>query len=435
MKLLNSSTNQLVELKDPKITIYNCGPTVYNYVHIGNVRPLVIFDVLHRFLLKRRKEVLYIQNITDVDDKIIKAAAEAGISEKELTTKYTQAYLDIFQLLNIRTVFMPNVSDNIEDIKNYIANLISKGAAYQVDGDVYFDVSKVQNYGHISHQNPDQLLEGVRKENKANKKNPLDFTLWKQTSEGINWDSPWSKGRPGWHTECCVLINKYAGDHVTIHGGGVDLKFPHHENENAQNVATFGRDIADVWMHVGHINVEGVKMAKSLGNFILVKDLVNPQNANGLRWFFYKAKYQQPVNFSNELLEEANKEVTSVIKAMSIAKTYNIANDCFFKESSVEMDQMFISHLDDDLNIPNAITVLLEQISKLNVLIRDSRFGEANKLCNVIACELEVLGIKFEIYDHLGNVGLIKKWKEALDAKDYKTSDELRASLASKGLL
>lgn len=435
MKILNSCTNQLVELNEPRITIYNCGPTVYNYVHIGNVRPLVIFDVLHRYLLSQRKEVVYIQNITDVDDKIIKAAKEAGISEKELTTKYTQAYLDIFQLLNIRPVIMPNVSEHIEEIQYYIDNLIKKGAAYVVDGDVYFDISKIKDYGHISHQNVDQLLEGVRKENKTNKKNPLDFVLWKKTEEGVNWTSPWSQGRPGWHTECCVLINKYAGTHVTIHGGGVDLKFPHHENENAQNEATFGRDIADVWMHVGHINISGAKMSKSLNNFILVKDLVNVQNANGLRWFFYKAKYEQPVNFTKELLDAAAKEIDGIIHSISVAKTYIVANDMFFKESA-QADKEFNDALDDDLNIPNAITVVIRQISNLNSIIREGKFFEANKLCCVLGKELEILGINtHEIASHAESIDLIKRWKKAVDSKNFTESDKLRDELIKKGLL
>lgn len=434
MKILNSSTNSLVDLTEPRITIYNCGPTVYNYVHIGNVRPLVVFDVLHRFLLSQRKEVVYIQNITDVDDKIIKAAAAEGISEKELTTRYTNAYLDLFQLLNIRQLVMPNVSDNMQEIIQYIQKLIELKAAYVVGGDVYFDINSAKGYGHVSHQDPQKLLEGVRKENKENKHNPLDFVLWKQTSQGINWDSPWSKGRPGWHTECCVLINKYAGDHVTIHGGGVDLKFPHHENENAQNNAVCGRDIADIWMHVGHINIEGAKMSKSLNNFILVKDLVSKENANGLRWFFYKAKYEQPVNFSQDLLEQSTKEINSLVKALAVAKTHIIANEAFFKESG-QMNNAFVSELGDDLNLPNAITVLLEQVKQLNTIVREQKFTEANKLYFVIAKELEVLGIRYELVDHAASANLIRMWKKAVDDKNYQEADRLRQQLINKGLL
>lgn len=433
MKLLNSSTNKKVELSDKEITIYNCGPTVYNYVHIGNVRPLVVFDVLFRYLLDSGKKILYIQNITDVDDKIINASIEANISEKALTEKYIKAYLDIFELLNIERLTMPRVSDNIPAIQKYITNLIDKKAAYVVEGDVYFDVSKIKNYGHISHQNIDELLEGVRKENKTNKKSPLDFVLWKKTDKGISWESPWSKGRPGWHTECCVLINKYIGDHVTIHGGGVDLKFPHHENENAQNVATYGRDIADIWLHIGHINVNGAKMSKSLNNFILVNQIITPDNANGLRWFFYQSKYQQPVNFSQKLFEAAIKEVNNLVKSLIIIKTHLIANDQF-KLIRKPLNKEFNDCLADDLNLPNAITVVLTQMKDLNSFIRNKDFTKANEYWSMIAHELSVLGIRYDA-SHKENIDAIKQWKQAVDAKDYEQSDKIRKDLAKKGLL
>ena len=434
MKLLNSSTNQKVELSDNEITIYNCGPTVYNYVHIGNVRPLVIFDVLFRYLLAIGKRVLYIQNITDVDDKIINAAIQAKLPEEILTSRYIKAYLYICELLNIEHMTMPKVSDNIKDIQQYIENLIKKDAAYVVDGDVYFDVGKIKNYGHVSHQNIDELLEGVRKENKANKKSPLDFVLWKKTDKGISWDSPWSKGRPGWHTECCVLIDKYIGDHVTIHGGGVDLKFPHHENENAQNIATHGKDIANIWMHVGHINVNGSKMSKSLNNFILVNDIITPDNANGLRWFFYQAKYQQPVNFSQELFDSTTKEINNLVKTLTIVKTHLIANDQF-KLNHKPLKKEFDDCLADDLNLPNAITVVLTQMKDLNTFIRDKDFAKANECWSTIANELDVLGIRYDQAPHEQNIDAIKKWKQSVDAKDYDQSDKIRQELIKKGLL
>lgn len=436
MKLYNSSTKQLQEVpKTGKISIYNCGPTVYNHIHIGNARPLVIFDVLYRYLMKQEGSTIqYVQNITDVDDKIIMAAAEQGVEELALSAKFTEAYKNIFKMLNAREIAMPLVSDHILEIQEYIAALIEKGAAYVADGDVYFDVSKVKDYGHVSHQKPEELLEGVRKENKANKKNPLDFVLWKKTDIGINWTSPWSNGRPGWHTECCVLINKYCGDHVTIHGGGVDLKFPHHENENAQNQIINGRDIADIWMHVGHITVDGAKMAKSAGNFILVKDLINPSNANGLRWFFYQAKYEQPVNFTKEAFDAAVKEVNNVIKALLVAKTYNIAYDVYVNET-VPLDKKFCEFLDDDLNLPNAITVLFEQVKQLNILVRDKKYSESNHLCNQISNELGVLGINYETNLHQASLGTIKKWRTALDQKNFEEADKCRAELMTKGLL
>lgn len=435
MKIFNSCTNKMNDLTNLKqISIYNCGPTVYNYIHIGNARPLVIFDVLHRYLLEIGKEVKYIQNITDVDDKIINAAAQQNVPEHDLTVKYIKAYKDVFTLLNVKEVMMPKVSEHILDIIAYIQKLIDAKVAYVVEGDVYFDVSCIKDYGHISHQNIDELLDGVRKENKSIKKSPLDFALWKKTDVGLNWQSPWSVGRPGWHTECCVLINKYIGECATIHGGGVDLKFPHHENENAQNEALFKKDIAETWMHVGHVNVNGVKMAKSLGNFILVNDLVNKDNANGLRWFFYQAKYEQPINYTKELFEKAVKEINNLLYNYSIAKTHLIANGQY-KPYRNPLGKNFSAALEDDLNLPNAITAVMNDIKELNKVIREKNFEKANDWINSIAHELDILGINYSHLKHDDNVHLILEWKEASDAKDYAKADEIRKQLVELKLL
>lgn len=434
MKILSSSDNLKHELSDKKVTIYNCGPTVYNYVHIGNVRPLITFDVLYRYLEKIGKDVTFVHNITDVDDKIINAAAKEKVTEKELSTRYYNAYVDLFKILNIKDLTMPKVSDHIQDIIDYVQKQVDNGSAYVADGDVYFDIQKLSNYGHVSHKNIDELLDGARKENKGNKKFPLDFALWKKTDVGIKWKSPWSEGRPGWHTECCVLINLLIGDHVTIHGGGVDLKFPHHENENAQNYALYKRDIADIWMHVGHVNVDGVKMAKSLGNFILVKDIVTKENANGLRWFFYKTKYQHPINFSKNMLEQANDEIKKLIASLSVAQTYLIANNNFALAKS-NLSQKFDEALADDLNLPNAITEVLSQTKILNTAIRAKDWQKAKDVFNIVAEELNVLGIVWDKFNHKANLELIKQWKKAMDDKNYEVVDKTRKQLQEKGLL
>lgn len=434
MKILSSSDNNKHDLSDKKVTIYNCGPTVYNYVHIGNARPLITFDVLYRYLEKIGKDVTYVHNITDVDDKIINAALKENITEKELSTRYYNAYLDLFDILNIKKMTMPKVSDHIQDIIDYVQKQIDNGSAYVADGDVYFDIQKLPNYGHISHKNIDDLLDGARKENKGNKKFPLDFALWKKTDVGIKWKSPWSEGRPGWHTECCVLINLLIGDHVTIHGGGVDLKFPHHENENAQNFALYKKDIADIWMHVGHVNVDGVKMAKSLGNFIFVKDIVTKDNANGLRWFFYKTRYQHPINFSKAMLEEANNEIKKLVSSLSVAKTYLIANNKF-NLADVNFSKEFDNALADDLNLPNAITEVLNQFKLLNTGVRSKDWTKANEMFSILTEELNVLGIVWNKFEHDKNASLIKQWKEAVDNKQYDVVDKLRKQLQEKGLL
>jgi len=435
MKIQSSSDNVKHSLDDKKITIYNCGPTVYNYVHIGNVRPLITFDVLYRYLLKIGKEVKFVHNITDVDDKIINQAAKDGITEKELADKYYQAYCDLFGMLNIKPLIMPRVSDHIQDIIDYVQKQVDAGAAYVVGGDVYFDVKAIPNYGCVSHQKIDELLDGVRKENDPKKKYPLDFALWKETNVGINWQSPWGKGRPGWHTECCVLINQMVGDHVTIHGGGVDLKFPHHENENAQNWALYKRGIADIWMHVGHINVDGAKMSKSLGNFILVKDIITEQNANGLRWFFYKTRYQHPINYTNAMLDESLGEINKIIASMSVAKTYLLANQQYWRDEKTALAKEFDEALGDDLNMPNAITELIAQVKLLNNAIRSKAWNNANALYNVIAEELNVLGIKWDKFAHEDNLETILSWKKAVDEKNYTKVDALRKELQDKNLL
>ena len=432
IKIYNPITNSKVELKQQKISIYNCGPTVYNYVHIGNIRPLITFDVLYRYLLSIGKDVTYIHNITDIDDKIINRAIEENSTEKEISEKYTKAYFDLFDTLNIKRMQTPKVSDHIQDIIEYIKQLVASGSAYVKEGDVYFDIRSIKDYGVVSNRKIDELLDGVRKENLENKNYPLDFALWKQTNKGLNWSSPWSNGRPGWHTECSVLINKYIGDSVTIHGGGIDLKFPHHENENAQNIALKKRSIADIWMHVGHLNINNEKMAKSLKNFILVKDILTKQNANGLRWFFYKTKYENPINFTDELLNETNYEIQKIVLNMSQAQTWILANNIknHKKTTSINFDLA----MQDDLNFPNAITSIIEQTKNLNLLIRQKDFINANEVISNLYAEFDILGLRYETC-HNDNIDLIQKWYKVMNDKDYIEADRYRNQLVQKGLL
>ena len=435
IKISNSIDNQKYELNMDTITIYNCGPTVYNYVHIGNIRPLITFDVLYRYLLKINKKVLFYHNITDIDDKIIKAAQENNTTEMKISQKYTKAYLDLFSLLNIKKMQNPKVSDHIPDIIAYIEKLVEAGYAYVVGSDVYFDVKKIKNYGKISHQSIQHLIDGVRKENKDNKRYPLDFVLWKETNEGLNWESPWGqKGRPGWHTECCVMINKYLGEQITIHGGGVDLKFPHHENENAQNFALFKKDIAKYWMHIGHVNIQNQKMSKSLNNFILVKDIVNDKNANGMRWFFYKTRYQHPINFTNENLQQSINEIDKLTDALAIAKTILIGNQQF-NDGLCQLDKEFVVAIEDDLNFPNVVTRLLKLQKELNGLIRQKQFAQSMQIYSNIVEGLEILGINLSKYKHNDYLELIKKWHQASLDKDYATIDKYREQLKQVKLL
>lgn len=434
MKLYNSADGKYKTIDVNKVSIYNCGPTVYNHVHIGNVRPLITFDVLFRYLEFIGTKTCYIHNLTDIDDKIISVAKKLNISEKELTEKYINSYLDLFKIINIKKMVMPKVSDNIKEIIQYIEKLVEKKAAYVSDGDVYFDIKNAKDYGSISHKNIDELLDGVRKDNLSNKKYPLDFALWKKTEDGLNWKAIWSKGRPGWHTECCVLINKYVGDHVDIHGGGIDLKFPHHENENAQNKALFNKDIANIWMHVGHVNIDNQKMAKSSNNFILVKEFVTTDNANGLRWFFYQTKYENPINFSIDLFNDANDDVKSLIKNINSIKTNLLLADAQ-KINTHSVTSDFKNAIEEDLNFPNVVMTIKNEIKKINVAMKQKDFILASKLLFSVEQELSILGIVINKIHTSENIDLIKEWKKMSTSKKFTEADIIRKELIQRGLM
>lgn len=331
----------------------------------------------------------------------------------------------------------PKVSTYINDIIKYIQKLITIGVAYNVNGNVYFNIKKIKNYGNISHKNIKQLLNGVRITNKSEKKFPLDFVLWKKTNIGLNWKNPFSceRGRPGWHTECCVLINKLIGTQVTIHGGGVDLKFPHHENENAQNQGLLKKDISQIWMHIGHVNVDGKKMAKSSNNYVLVKDVITNQNVNGVRWFFYKTKYENPINYSSNNLVDSINEINKITKNLAMIKTILIANNRFKKLKKNMLSHKFCQALDNDLNLPNAIMIIFDDLKKINILFRQKKYIETLKIYWTIINELDILGITMKNYDHKNNLNLILQWKKSIASKKFLQADSLRKKLMKKNLL
>ncbi len=434
MKIFNSVTKQYFELDSNNVSIYNCGPTVYNHIHIGNARPLITFDVLYRFLRFKGVTVNYIHNITDIDDKIIAQSKIDSCSEKEVSEKYFNAYVSLFIDLNIKSMTMPKVSDNMGEIIKFIQKLVDLDFAYVVAGDVYFSINKLPNYGHISNRKIEDMQDGVRKTNKTNKRFPLDFTLWKQTTDGINWPSPWSSGRPGWHTECVSLINNYIGKQVDIHGGGIDLKFPHHENENAQNFALNNIDIARVWMHVGHINIDNQKMAKSAGNFVLVKDILKIYNSNVFRWFFYQTKYQNPINYSKNLFDDTSKTFGNLERLINIAITNLLLNNVHIEYKEI-ISKNFEKWANDDLNLANMSTEIISQIKELNKLIRNKDFNNCCLFLNYIKTELSILGIKIE-NKHCGStVSMIKEYKNQIDLKEYTAADLLREQLIKKGVM
>ncbi len=434
MKIYDTYSNTLKEFNDLDINIYNCGPTVYNDIHIGNARPLIVFDVLHRYLKAINKNVNYVHNLTDIDDKIIKKALEEKTSEKEISEKYIDAYAEIRAQLNTLPMITPKVTDNIEGIIEYIDRLIKSNHAYSIDGNVYFDISSIKDYGCLSHRNIDELENGERVNVDDNKKNPGDFVLWKKTNVGIQWDTPWAKGRPGWHSECSYLSEKYFGTNLTIHGGGVDLKFPHHENENAQNEALHNCPLAKIWMHVGHVNINNEKMSKSLNNFVLMKDLLQKYDYQSIRWFFYGTNYSNPLNFSEENIVAASNEVKKINRTINVAKTQLMINEKYVCEKTI-YDEEFLQHLDNNLNIVNSITVLQSLGKDLNVEIRNKNFHNANTILNKMINSLEILGIVFDNIHTMENLNLIKSYTEELNRKNFEKSDAIRQTLIDRGLL
>lgn len=444
MKLYNSYTQQLEELQpiEPgKISMYVCGPTVYNDPHIGNARPLIVFDTLKKALAVQGLEVTYASNYTDVDDKIIQAAKEEGISEKELTERYIKAYKDIRHALHAdEPDYTPRVTETMDQIIDYIDGLVKKGAAYQKGGDVYFRVAADEHYGELSHQKVEDLQVGARIDENESKESPLDFTLWKSTDEGIRWDSPWSKGRPGWHTECVVMINDVFGrPTIDIHGGGLDLKFPHHENEMAQNRCTCGEPLAHTWVYNGMINIDGTKMSKSLGNVRLASDLIDLYGGNAVRWVMNSAQYRAPLNLSEESFSTANRELERIQKARTQAAIQlQLANVDTGEERDEELWNEFVAALNDDLNTPNAIAVVFETVKKLNQALRVREIDTAllGRLAHTLDEELQVLGIELDIPQMSAeDKETWKAWKVAVKAKDFETADKNRAILIEKGLV
>ena len=445
MKLFNTLTNKKEEfkpLKEGEVSIYVCGPTVYNYVHIGNTRPMIVFDVLRRTFEYLGNKVTFVSNFTDVDDKIIKAAKQEGITEKELTDKYIKAYEDVRRGLNLEfPTYAPRVTETMDQIISFIQKLVDKGYAYVVDGDVYFRVSKVKEYGELSGIKIEDLVAGAseRVEDKGVKEETTDFALWKKTDEGIQFDSPWSKGRPGWHTECVVMINDiFENGRIDIHGGGQDLKFPHHENEIAQSRALNGHPIADTWMHNQMININNEKMSKSLGNVVWAKDLIVELGCNVYKWFMLSSHYRNPLNMTNEIIEGVKKEVAKVENVLKQTSLYvqvnHLDGDDFNKDT---VDHM-VDALADDLNTSLALTEILNQVKVLNqamrVKVKDNTL--ILKEYNTLLKMTDVIGFVFKPKQlDEDELELYSKWLDAKVVKDFEKADQYRAELIQKGII
>lgn len=443
MKLYNSLTNKKEDfqpIEKNKVNMYVCGPTVYNYPHIGNARPMVVFDTLKKTLEAVGYDVKYVSNFTDVDDKIIKKAIEEGVDEKEIATRYIEAYNTDRKSLNVDMPDVcPRVTNTMNEIIEFINNLVEKGYAYEIDGDVYFRVSKVSDYGKLSGQNIDDLVVGARIDENTKKENPLDFTLWKKTDEGVKWDSYWGKGRPGWHTECVVMINnEFASNKIDIHGGGMDLKFPHHENERAQSKACYDSGLANYWVHNGMVNMDGNKMSKSLGNVVWAKDFVEKFGSNLVRWLLLSVNYRAPLNVSEETIATAQKELNKIENAYKQSKLLLSVNDFDDDRFAEEEFNEFIKCMEDDLNTPNAYKVVFDLVKKLNALIRKKPLDVdmLSKLTNSLDKMLYVLGIKIE-YTKLSEEDKndYLAWEEAKKEKNFEKADEYRNKLIAKGII
>ena len=443
IKFYNSLSNSLEEFKtleDKKVSMYVCGPTVYNYPHIGNMRPVVVFDTLRRFLTYVGYDVTYVSNYTDVDDKVIKAAKQEGKSEKELTDFYIQEFEKTLKGIGSQVPSItPRVTEYMDKIIAYVDNLVKIGAAYVVDGDVYFRVEKIKDYGALSGINVDDLRVGARVEENTQKESPLDFALWKKTEEGIKWESPWGLGRPGWHTECCVMIDTIFPKHfIDIHGGGYDLKFPHHENEIAQSEATHGNKIAKTWMHNAFINFGNEKMSKSLGNVVYAKDMIAQYGGPVTRLVILNAHYRQPVNFTEETVKEAQQVVLRMQMAYKQAALKLQANEINLEEGKPVYIDNFLNALADDLNTANALKELYDILKEINLQIRtkETDYAKLNDLFKTLTDMFYVLGLDITYVKFDNDIStLYKEYLLSKENKDFAKSDILRQQLIEKGVM
>ncbi len=449
MKIYNTlsrSKQELVPVDKDEIKIYACGPTVYNFIHIGNARPLCVFDVLRRYLEWRGNNVKFVQNFTDIDDKLIKKANEEGITVMQVAERYINEFWTDANGLNIRKASVhPRATENIDAIIGIIENLVEKGYAYQSENDVYFRAKKFNEYGKLSHQPLDELAEGAsnRVDGGADiKEDPMDFCLWKGAKPGEPfWESPWGKGRPGWHIECSAMAGRYLGKTIDIHCGGQDLIFPHHENEIAQSECANGCDFSHYWMHNGYINVDNRKMSKSLNNFFTVREVAEKFGYEPIRYIMISSHYRSPINYSVEIIEQAKNSLDRLYKcregltfAISHAKEGGEAPEFLEKYKA-----QFIEAMDDDLNTADALGALFMLVRDINIAVSENKGKAALEACLSVFDELcEVLGLLYNKKDDSLDAEveeLIAKRTEARKNKDFATADAIRDKLKAMGIV
>ncbi|MDR3072963.1 MAG: cysteine--tRNA ligase [Clostridiales Family XIII bacterium] len=454
MRIYNTLTRkkeEFIPLNDQNIKIYVCGPTVYNYFHIGNARPFVVFDTLRRYLEYRGKSVRFVQNFTDVDDKIIHKAREEGVSAGEISEKYIAEYFKDAEALNVRKATVhPKVTEEIRNIVTFVQTLIEKGYAYENDGDVYYSARKFQGYGKLSGQNIEDLDSGARIEIDERKQDPLDFVLWKKRKEDdeIAWDSPWGMGRPGWHIECSAMSKEYLGETIDIHAGGQDLTFPHHENEIAQSEAANGKPFSKYWMHNGYIMINNEKMSKSKDNFFTVRDILKEYSGEEIRFFLLFGHYRMPINFSRKLMKQARGGLDRMYNARTtlehlIAKGVDASLSEAEEASLVALSkyrEKFIAAMDEDLNTADAIAAIFELISDINVQMDEQTTKTFAKQALALILELtHVLGLlekeeTSKMDDDAEIKVLIEERQKAREEKNWARADEIRDVLKAQGI-
>ena len=434
LKIYNSLTNKVEEFKSinkGKVNMYVCGPTVYDYIHYGNARPVIFYDMLKNYLEFSGYKVTYASNITDVDDKIINRAIAEGKTEKEIATFYEDAYNKACALVGSKKPdITPHATDYIPDMINFINELIKQGYAYNVDGDVFFRESKIEDYGILSNQQREELESGARVDVDSKKESPRDFALWKNTEVGIKWDSPFGAGRPGWHTECVVMNHKLFGTQIDIHGGGMDLKFPHHENEIAQFNALYHTHLANYWIHVGRLDLKGEKMSKSLGNVLFVKDLATNYNGMIMRMLILFSPYRVNIAYSEELFNQYKAEYDKWIRAYKQALYELQYQNALNKEFDQDDINQFKEFMDDDLNVQNVLTLIGNIVKQMNVSIRGKDYTTLAKKLNSFKMILDVLGINLFV-DLMNDEQLecYKNWQAARANKDFEKADIYRGKL------
>ena len=440
LKIYNSLTNKIEEFipkNKNKVNMYVCGPTVYNYIHIGNARPVIFFDTFKKYLEYKGFLVSYASNITDVDDKIINKAIERNVSEKDITNEYEKAYfIDCNRLGSRKPDFVPHATEYINEMINFIQKLIEEGYAYSVDGDVYFRINKLEEYGILSNQNKEELENGVRIDVSDKKENPLDFTLWKKTDKGIQWDSPFGKGRPGWHTECVCMIDKiFNSTEIDIHGGGMDLKFPHHENEIAQASAVYHHHLAKYWMHVGRVNLGKEKMSKSLGNVIWVKDF-KENEFMPYRLLVITTPYRNSIDFTETLFDSYKKMYDKFNRAFKQVSLLSQVNNISSVDTNKEELNLFEEYMDNDLNTQNVLTLSNDILKKINVSVRASDLTNALIEANTLEVIFKVLGVKLDKVNlSKEDIDLYNKWDNYKKNKDFENADKLRVELVNRGII